>query len=84
MARYFSYDPDDGFALHETAEKAREAAEASIDYYRDESSGDGWNEDDVCQVCWGVVSEITVQVSREPAPEGSCFDYFADFGLKPV
>ena len=43
MSCWYSYDPEDGYTRHESADEAREAAEASLEYHRDRSS-DGWDE----------------------------------------
>ena len=51
---FFSYCPEAGFDTHETIEAARDAAEASVESYRDEASSDGWN-DVVMNVCYGVL-----------------------------
>lgn len=81
MPKYFSYSPDDGFITFDTEEEAKSSAEAYIQCFRDECS-DGWSEE-VMRVSWGSVSEYTTEVSREPAPEGSEFDYYVDYGLRP-
>lgn len=51
---FFSYCPEAGFDTHETIVAARDAAEASVEIYRDEASSDGWN-DVVMNVCYGVL-----------------------------
>ena len=55
MKKFFSYDPDDGFELHATADEAKERAQGAIDLYREEAS-DGWPEE-VDGVCWGEVRQ---------------------------
>lgn len=58
--KYFTYDPDQGFETHPTADEAKQSAEDCLDYYRD-NAGDGWGED-VQNVCWGVLSEHSVEI----------------------
>ena len=83
--KYFSYSPDSGMTRHETAEEAKAAAEAEIQYYRENAeAGDGWPEEDVEQVTWGEIRQETRVISREPAPEGSDFDFYYEYGLRNV
>ncbi len=80
--KYFSYDDETGFDLHDTADAAKAAAEASIDAYRDEA-GEGWPEA-VDNICWGQVIEHTEAGPSEPAPAGSELDYVCDYRLVPI
>jgi len=82
MGRFFVYDPECGFETYTTAKEAEEAAEGILEEYRD-NAGDGWDEC-VASLCWGEIREQVVQTDRRPAPEGSSFDEYWDFGLKPV
>ena len=49
---FFSYDPEQGFNTHTTAEKAKEEAESYIECYGDHAE-EGWDQM-VEQVCWVV------------------------------
>lgn len=65
--RYFSYDPEDGFSFHETAEQAETACKKSFEYY-EEAAADGWPEN-TCDVCWGEIrgrSTLTEEIHRPP------------------
>ena len=65
---YFAYDPDVGFEQFNTEAEAIVFAQAAIDAYR-EVAGDGWDED-VENVCWGVVHGTTQQVAVEDDYDG--------------
>ncbi|HEN3669198.1 TPA: hypothetical protein U5E27_000736 [Yersinia enterocolitica] len=82
---YFSYGVDSGYEEHSTAEKAQEAAEADIDYYRGDAC-DGWS-DEVDQVVWGVVIERLTQTGlRKRTDDDSCdssIDKICDYVLLP-
>ena len=84
-ATYFSYGVDSGYEEHSTAEKAQEAAEADIDYYRGDAC-DGWS-DEVDQVVWGVVIERSTQTGlRKRTDDDSCdssIDEICDYVLLP-
>ncbi|CFQ50605.1 Uncharacterised protein [Yersinia frederiksenii] len=84
-ATYFSYGADSGYEEHSTAEKAQEAAEADIDYYRGDAC-DGWS-DEVDQVVWGVVIERSTQTGlRKRTDDDSCdssIDEICDYILLP-
>ena len=58
MNRFFSFDGE-GFETHDTPEAAKAAAEAWLDYYRDES-GDGWSEE-VTNIYWGEIRQQVTQ-----------------------
>lgn len=60
MKRYFSYDPDFGFELHETASAAQASAQNAIDLYREQAC-DGWPEE-VDRVCWGEICQHTKEI----------------------
>lgn len=51
---FFSYCPEAGFETHKTIEEARDAAEVSVESFRDTASTDGWD-DVVFNICYGVV-----------------------------
>jgi hypothetical protein len=57
--QFFSYDPDTGFERHDTEKMAKDYAEKSIDLCLD-----GEFNEDVEKVCWGVVHEVAVKVSK--------------------
>ena len=67
--KFFSYDPDDGFEVHETEEEAKMCAQKTIDRYRDDAT-DGWSEE-VEYVCWGELRQQAVEI---PINDHSC-DY---------
>lgn len=75
MKRFFSFDPEGDFELHDTAEQAQAAAQSSLDQYRDEAP-DGWNEN-VDRVCWGEIREQVVETMRRP------YDPKQDFFMDP-
>lgn len=92
-ARWFSYDPDTGFDVHDTEQAAQLAAEECIEYYR-EQAGDGWNEN-VESICWGVISQEAVRVSSVPVKlvddpraradfERRKFETIDDYALRPL
>jgi hypothetical protein len=62
--KYFSYHPENGFNLHETEEKAKQAAQNNLDYERDMAC-DGWS-DDVHSICWGEVKQHIVETMSRP------------------
>jgi hypothetical protein len=67
--KFFSYDPDDGFLLHETEQKAKQHAQKLIDSYRDDAP-EGWP-DEVEEACWGELRQQAVEI---PIDDHSC-DY---------
>lgn len=83
--QFYSYDPDQGFEEHDTAEAAESFAEAAIEAYR-ENADDGWNEE-VESVHWGrllplgvatqqpVTDPDSIERARERGFE-SCVDYY--------
>lgn len=77
MKRFFSYDPQTSFTLHDTAEQAERAAQESMTAYRGDAQADGeWtHEDDVRGVCWGELREA---VAETRTPEG------VDFALTAI
>ena len=77
MPRFFSYDPQEGFRLHDTAEQAEHAAQASMTAYRGDAQHEGeWtHEDDVRGVCWGELREAAAETRTR---EG------VDFTLAPI
>lgn len=69
---WFSYDPDDGFETHATAEAAKARAEEALAFARDEAC-DGWAEG-VEQICWGRLVQHTALVSRKHRPPAEQLD----------
>lgn len=74
MKNFFSYDPEEGFDLHESEEEAKAIAQGRIDSYRDDAV-DGWPEA-VEGVCWGVV--------KQHSREFNIYDTACDFRLEDV
>jgi len=62
--KYFSYDSDSGFEIHETEEEAIKSANDAIDYYRDNAS-EGWSEE-VDTVCWGEIKQKSSMFDLKP------------------
>lgn len=86
MSRYFSYDPDGGFELHDTAELAQAEADEAIDYYR-QHADEGWSEN-VSQVCWGELKQLAAKLYERPVEDRDVvsqgIDSIVDYGLKDV
>ena len=76
--QWYSYDPENGFKHHDTAEAARKAAMATIELCLDEH----WAEN-TDQVEWGRVYERATETNVRPDPSGNC-DYHCDYELVPV
>jgi len=76
MKKFFSYDPDDGFELHATADEAKERAQGAIDLYREEAS-DGWPEE-VDGVCWGEVCQHATErdTTAETGQDFETYEYY--------
>ena len=80
MKRFFSYDYQNEFELHDTLAEAKSAAEKAFKYCSDEArSGDGWPES-VDHICYGELRGHVVETLRQPwdtdkhggAPEEGC------------
>lgn len=82
MSKFFSYDQDCGFELHETAEEAQQTAQEYIDQYR-EDAGDGWDEA-AGYVCWGEVKQISEEHTFNAGDEDDTDKEFADYTLEDV
>ncbi len=70
MNRFFSCGPDNGTETHASAKAAKESAEESLQYFREES-GDGWSEE-AGNVFWGEIVQHSTQcdvVTAEEAKE---------------
>lgn len=79
MKRFFSYDDQNQFELHETLEEAKAAAEKAFEYCSDEARSEGWSES-VDKICYGELRGHVVETLSEPwdtdkhgcAPEEGC------------
>lgn len=85
--KYFSYCPEDGIELHETAEQAAEAAQYYLDQEREEAC-EGWA-DNVDQICWGELKQRVVETMRRPRTDEDTFissdcDTVVDYDLIDV
>ncbi len=85
--RFFSYDDlGDGYVEHETAEEARAAASAAIEWATDDD--DGWDEDAVLGICWGEIRERSViknrrELTSEEKEEHPEWGFWAEVELEP-
>lgn len=77
--KFFSYCPEDGFELHETAEEAKKRASKQLDLEAFYAADDGWHED-VETICWGHVAEIATQTDREERPDDLDEDGYSQDG----
>jgi len=87
MKKYFSYYPEEGFELHDTAEEAQKSAEDALDCERGEAC-EGWS-DYVDQICWGELKQMTVETLNRPRTDEDTFvsadcDTIVDYGLVDV
>ena len=80
--KFFSYSPDVGFDLHDTAEKAKQSAIDSIEEYRFRAD-DGWD-DDVENVCWGEVRQESVAREKGTTVRFGTVDVCHDYELEDV
>ena len=80
--KYFAFSPDTGFELYETAEKAKAAAQESIDQYAADAV-DGWSEE-VESVYWGEIKQESVMMNQRPSEPGSDVDFICDYGLTDI
>lgn len=82
---FFCYDSDSGYEEFPTMEKAIEAADAAIDYYRGEAC-DGWSEE-TDRVCWGIVMQKATMTDEREATKEDCLadhiEKFCDYVLLP-
>jgi hypothetical protein len=86
MTQFYSYDPEEGFEIHDTAEQAKAAAQALMQIYEDCAPSDGWHEDQEA-LCWGELKQIeNAQVTkRRPGnpDDGEEFDEYLEYALLP-
>jgi hypothetical protein len=85
--KYFSYYPEEGFELHETADEAKKAAEDALDFERGEAA-EGWS-DYIDQICWGELKQIIIETLNRPRTDEDTFvssdcDTIVDYGLVDV
>ena len=80
MNVWYSYDPEDGYSTHASAEEAREGAAASLEYHRDRST-DGWHEN-TSDIEWGLLVPFgeARECQRRETPGGD-FDYICDYQI---
>jgi len=81
--RFFVHDPDGNVEKFRTQQEAIDKANSLIEFYRENSADDGWDEL-VGQIFWGEIKQTAEMVNKEPAPEGSSFDYSCDYALTDV
>jgi hypothetical protein len=87
LMKYFSYCPEEGFILHESADRARMWVIDAIDFERNEAS-EGWA-DYVDQFCWGEVKQHVVETMNRPRTDDDTFishdcDTVVDYSLVDV
>lgn len=88
--KYFGYCPHCGFETFETEREAKDYAEKSLEYFREEAQ-EGWSED-VGGVCWGKINqqaEQTMKLSHEECEKldinlSPNVDFLVDYGLVEV
>ena len=82
--KFYSYDPELGFEVHDTEADARSEAEATLEHYADQAP-EGWHEN-VSDIEWGRMIPLgeCVQINTREAKEGSGFDCMCDYTLKPL
>lgn len=79
MGKWFSNDPNgDGFVIHDSEEKAREAAEKALQHERDAAEGEEWSEE-VEDIFWGEVKGHVVR-----SKDGVAKDHPIDYELVPT
>lgn len=84
-ARWYAYDPEEGYDIHTTEAEARAAAEVALDHYRDEATGgDEWHPD-THEVEYGMLIPVAraAETDRVETPEGP-HDYTCDYVLREV
>ena len=81
---FFSYDPEDGFDTHKTADEARARAQHVLNLERDEAR-EGWS-DYVEAICWGRIKEQVVEVSRKDVSDDPSvpYDTEIDYALHDI
>lgn len=81
--RFFVHDPDGDVEKVKTQQEAIDKANSLLEFYRENSADDGWDEL-AEQIFWGEIKQTAEMVNKEPAPEGSGFDYICDYALTDV
>lgn len=84
---YFSYGTEHSFNWHQTAQEAKENAEAMIDDYRGDAC-DGWSEE-VDSICWGIIIQTSTKVDEHPRTDDDrhiapYIDTVCDYALLPT
>ena len=84
--KYFSYYPEGGFELHNSAEEAKKSAEDALDTER-EYACEGWSEY-VDKICWGEVRQHVAETMSRPRTDAdhvdSEFATIVDYGLVDI
>uniref|UniRef100_A0A6M3LYB1 Uncharacterized protein n=1 Tax=viral metagenome TaxID=1070528 RepID=A0A6M3LYB1_9ZZZZ len=80
---FITYDPEERLEFADDACEARDSAQVTLEYYRDEAS-DGWHED-VGTVSWGIYVpvEVAAECDRRETPDGP-LDYWVDYCMEDV
>lgn len=65
---WFSYDPDDGFELHDTRDGAKRRAESLLGVNKARASSHGWP-DDVADICYGLVQAQVIETKSMEIPD---------------
>lgn len=79
MKRFFSYDEQGNFELHDTLEQAKATAEEAFDIVKENATEFGWSESTE-DICYGEVRGRIVEtfcrpwdeLQDGPAPENEC------------
>jgi hypothetical protein len=70
VERYFSFDVDGSLETFATEAEAKERAEMSLTFCRDEAAGDGWPES-TQDICYGKIIGRVIETSRKQRPPDS-------------
>lgn len=87
MRYFFSFAQPDGIAWHDTAEEAREGALEALRMEREHCLLDGYWSDEVTEICWGEVREVTVEDTRTHCnadEDDDSEDTYTEYELRPV
>jgi hypothetical protein len=85
--KYFSYNTEDGFQIHTTAEEAKKFAEDALNFERGEAR-EGWS-DYVDQICWGELKQRTIETLNRPRTDDDTYvssdcETIVNYGLVDV
>lgn len=78
MKKFFSFNVDMDFVLHDTAAEAQKEAKESLEAEQD-CAGDGWREE-VEGICWGEIGQHVAMTKSTPTPGGR-FDSIDEYEL---